>query len=456
MDLGGPQPSDGPSQIIGRSARLACSPCYASIIDLAIYWVCGEVVFRDEDCVSLGWCFWHRACYGCLFCGSKVLSLGVPLSELFEERRGERGHHRTKAREVEVIPVCSACSIGLEGEDVTQKSLDRVERSDGGLSRARWDMREGRVGQLRRAPASIRSVSRESFSLLRGGDGPQDGDEDRPVPLDSTIYVSMADPIGQPAFRPSPTKPIPAWMQPHRQDELSAGNSRQESRPLASIREAQAPTSTSESSTERTARSVTPVFHPKRRSQSPSLSRPAFNNGPLWDASQQRRNQSMSWVSNEPLKRPSSRLAARIEKSDATTSSGYVTPPETPVELVSRYKTPPPQLRRVQPMSPLAPVRAQRRPAVRRTPPPQSSEYLERYNPIRSPSPRPWARGPAVVALRRASRGGAGTMVSEETAGGTVATSINRRSFTADGADWSGEGGFKMKNPKAWKKLFGK
>lgn len=114
--------------------------------------MCGEIVFRDEDCVSLGWCFWHRACYGCLFCGSKVLSLGVPLSELFEER--EKGSQsKTNAREVEVIPICSACSIDLEPEDVIQKSLGRVEESDGGLSRARWDMRKGRAGQLRRAPA---------------------------------------------------------------------------------------------------------------------------------------------------------------------------------------------------------------------------------------------------------------------------------------------------------------
>ncbi|KAK1779268.1 hypothetical protein QBC45DRAFT_486040, partial [Copromyces sp. CBS 386.78] len=51
--------------------RPACPPCYRAIIDLSIYWVCGEVVFRGEECVSLGWCFWHRACYGCLLCGSK-------------------------------------------------------------------------------------------------------------------------------------------------------------------------------------------------------------------------------------------------------------------------------------------------------------------------------------------------------------------------------------------------
>ncbi len=34
-----------------------------------------------------------------------------------------------------------------------------------------------------------------------------------PVPLESAIYVSISDPLGEPAFKPSPTKPIPKWMQ---------------------------------------------------------------------------------------------------------------------------------------------------------------------------------------------------------------------------------------------------
>ncbi|KAK7970309.1 hypothetical protein PG988_009382 [Apiospora saccharicola] len=33
------------------------------------------------------------------------------------------------------------------------------------------------------------------------------------VPLDSTIYISILDPVGEPAFKPSSTKPIPKWMQ---------------------------------------------------------------------------------------------------------------------------------------------------------------------------------------------------------------------------------------------------
>ncbi len=34
-----------------------------------------------------------------------------------------------------------------------------------------------------------------------------------PAPLASAIYLSIADPLGQPAFKPSRTKPVPRWMQ---------------------------------------------------------------------------------------------------------------------------------------------------------------------------------------------------------------------------------------------------
>ncbi|GJC86590.1 hypothetical protein ColLi_09428 [Colletotrichum liriopes] len=121
-------------------------------------------------------------------------------------------------KEVDMPPLCAACYLGTEGEDVLQKGLKRVERADGGLSRARWDAGEARAGQLRRAPASIRSLSRDSSSLRQAGDGSHDGASGHLVkpPAESTIYVSINDPIGQPAFKPSPTKPIPVWMRPFR------------------------------------------------------------------------------------------------------------------------------------------------------------------------------------------------------------------------------------------------
>ena len=48
-------PSLGPPRVLGRTApRLACAACHAAVLDLAICWVCGELVFRGDECVSLG------------------------------------------------------------------------------------------------------------------------------------------------------------------------------------------------------------------------------------------------------------------------------------------------------------------------------------------------------------------------------------------------------------------
>lgn len=70
-------------------------------------------------------------------------------------------------KEVEVVPLCAACYVGTDGEDVVQKGLRRVERVDGGLGRARWGADETRAGQLRRAPAvSYLSVMKESMLTL--------------------------------------------------------------------------------------------------------------------------------------------------------------------------------------------------------------------------------------------------------------------------------------------------
>ncbi|GKT43939.1 uncharacterized protein ColSpa_04120 [Colletotrichum spaethianum] len=160
------QPSEDPPHALGPEARLTCSPCHAALIDLAICWVCGEIVYRGDEC-----CFWHRSYYGCLFCGSKLVYRGVPLLELFNDshdvdeegsttRRVAGTAGKGRMKEVDVPPLCAACYLGMEGEDVMQQGLKRVEKVDGGLSRARWDAGEARAGHLRRAPASFRGVAR--------------------------------------------------------------------------------------------------------------------------------------------------------------------------------------------------------------------------------------------------------------------------------------------------------
>ncbi|KXH30933.1 hypothetical protein CSAL01_05116 [Colletotrichum salicis] len=452
------QPSDGPSHVIGREARLSCSPCYAALIDLAICWVCGEIVYRGDDC---------------------LIYRGVSVLDLFDEDRDAGGDGRSMAgrvagtegkgnmKEVEAVPLCACCCVGTEGEDVVQKGLRRIERVDGGLGRARWGAGEGGAGQLRRAPASIRSLSPDSSSFRRIGDGSHD--ESRGYlatpPAESAIYVSINDPIGQPAFKPSPTKPIPVWMQPFRGIEQVT---REEPRgflashPLAGLSQTPA-ASLSGTPSMGSTNSLTPTIGPTTpvRSTSPPQTPPRSRS--IWTPSEIRRAPPLSWVSNEPLKRPSSRFASRLEKSDTTTSSGYVTPPETPSEQQTRYNTPPPppQLRRVRPQSPLVPARVPRRHAVLRTPPPQSSEYLERYNPIRSPSPRPRIIRPVMAAFSPPSRTRASLAVSKDTANateddGSSPTPVPNQSterLLSDGADSPGEAG-KKRNLQALRKLF--
>lgn len=233
----------GPPRILGRSVRIACESCYNTVLDLAICWVCGEVVYRGEECVSLGWCFWHRGCYGCLFCGSKRVANGPSLKELFEDAEvyvvmdpaqsntNKSPDSLTTAKEIDGIPMCANCMVGVEDdsqETVVQKAIRRVDRTDSGLSRQRWERAATAVN--RTDPGPLRSshgwrkgatggtnVPKELHSRKAGHGGITDIVNDAGscvVPLESTIYVNIRDPIGLPAFKPSPTKPIPQQMQP--------------------------------------------------------------------------------------------------------------------------------------------------------------------------------------------------------------------------------------------------
>merc|ERR1712225_136038 len=59
-------------KLLGSSARIVCKPCWRAVLDLSICWVCGECIVRGDEVVSLGWCFWHRGCFGCLLCGTRL------------------------------------------------------------------------------------------------------------------------------------------------------------------------------------------------------------------------------------------------------------------------------------------------------------------------------------------------------------------------------------------------
>ncbi|KAI1114836.1 hypothetical protein F5Y14DRAFT_461199 [Nemania sp. NC0429] len=171
--------SPGPPSVLGRrssSSRLACAPCLRAVLDLAVCWVCGEVVFRGDECVSLGWAFWHRACYGCLFCGARRVVTAPGVKELFEfgtcrddddedeeENGGGGGYNddmnfgrgggrgRGRAREILEIPMCVNCVVACEAEEkdgdgdgdgLVEKALARIDLADGGVSRLRREIRK--------------------------------------------------------------------------------------------------------------------------------------------------------------------------------------------------------------------------------------------------------------------------------------------------------------------------
>ncbi|KAJ9425587.1 hypothetical protein QL093DRAFT_1267437 [Fusarium oxysporum] len=135
----------GPPQIIGRTGRLACTTCHAALLSLAICWVCGELIYRGDECVSFGWCFWHRAYYGCLLYGSRSIHQGVSVHDLFQESGAEdRVKERCGGREVTEVPLCAACVVeievdGVKEDNVVKRGLRRVEKVDGGLTRKRWE-----------------------------------------------------------------------------------------------------------------------------------------------------------------------------------------------------------------------------------------------------------------------------------------------------------------------------
>jgi hypothetical protein len=118
-------------KLLGTSARIVCRACWRAVLDLSICWVCGEWIARGEEVVSLGWCFWHWGCFGCLICGMKM-GLGT-----MERRRGKEGVQLNR------IPLCVVCRVETSGQSkgqVLKRGLETVSRLDGGLGRERLEM----------------------------------------------------------------------------------------------------------------------------------------------------------------------------------------------------------------------------------------------------------------------------------------------------------------------------
>lgn len=136
-------------------------------------------------------------------CGDRRVVEGVKVADLFSEERDEDTIAGISyGREVDEIPLCARCVVEIGRERMDEEhlipmALGRVDRFDGGLSRRRWEARQ------RQEPSATAAAPDNMLQEEREGT--------RRTP--SPIYVSMHDPLGQPAFRRSPTKPIPKWMQ---------------------------------------------------------------------------------------------------------------------------------------------------------------------------------------------------------------------------------------------------
>lgn len=144
-----PQHPPSIPRVLGRSSRIVCLQCWRAVLDLSICWVCGECIVRGDDVVSLGWCFWHRGCFGCLLCGvrlgERVLMDCESESQKEVGEAGEDGYGGgRKGMELDKIPLCGWCetdtkSKGYGEKKVLERGLENVTKSDGGLTRCRLE-----------------------------------------------------------------------------------------------------------------------------------------------------------------------------------------------------------------------------------------------------------------------------------------------------------------------------
>jgi hypothetical protein len=243
-------------RLLGKD-RIVCCACYENVLDLSICWVCGEIIVRDEEVVSLGWCFWHLGCFGCLLCGfgleaRKFVDIGG--SDGMEVQGMSR-----KGWELERVPLCRVCEVETTGdsrEAVLERGVEVVSKSDGGLGRERLRRlgMKGRKSEIRvigMTRASEKAVGekqmkgeRNDHSDRKRRKGTEDGkgnsslaqiaqlrtfegrSVDGTVDFEASeeeepeIYLSIFDPIREPAFRPTRMKPMPRWMRllPHNRE----------------------------------------------------------------------------------------------------------------------------------------------------------------------------------------------------------------------------------------------
>ena len=359
---------------------------------------------------------------------------GATVAELFAEDHDEVGdavqygplatseyEDRGRAREISQVPLCAHCMVdvevdGLAEPDLVRKGLRRVDKADAGLTRRRWErlrsIKEVKkfsfscfvcwmlsVDRQQDSMATIKNLPRSTMDGTVSEDYKADTSKtderalDCEIPLDSTIYVSIMDPLGRPAFKPSPTKPLPEFMKgPRPKTYFEAVPV---SRPRSML-------STSSASTVCPSRALTPgVSTPRLSSQ--SNTKPVYHKHCREKSAhdkKSKRKHTHSLISYEPLKRPSSRLSNAFRRFEECSSS-YETSVELPSSSTSSQSVEqfsplsgksPQELKKPVDFSPERGHHRLTNPVIpSRTSTPaqhaaQSSEYLERYRPLVSPT----------------------------------------------------------------------
>ncbi|KAI1777588.1 hypothetical protein F4818DRAFT_318843 [Hypoxylon cercidicola] len=319
-------------------------------------------------------------------------------------------------------------------QGIVQNVLRRMDRIDGGIGRQRWEKGNGyvsrnSVGEIKRVPARKSTAvqtpkppsppkwlsqmrSHTSHTSRMAGDGALSSSDDENgdclVPLDSTIYVSILDPMGEPAFKPSPTKPIPSWMQwlPSQRNY----NKHEEVQPRSILDEHFPPRSgPSSTKPQPEPKMICPTTRPQVPPR-PTLRRISdylrVRDGPESSNMADSTIKALkgpSFVLDEPLQRPSS----VVNKSSSSSSRVAVEEPPTLPETLSPGSPSPYTPRKPSPLgrheekadgkdaswnahprppsSPLTEqVVAPFQRSLRRTPPAQSREFLNLYRPARA------------------------------------------------------------------------
>lgn len=259
---------------------------------------------------------------------------------------------RGKGREIDEIPLCAKCAEETEAEAMDEDrvvplALKRIDRYDGGLCRRRWEATHALNENPEWTPIP-RDDTSGSVETLRQSQGSQSKASSH-----GPIYVSIDDPIGKPAFRPSRTKPIPAWMQLLPSQRQSKDY---KSRPISVLdkyfnRQPQSPNSVETQSeglspSAPTERSPSPPRQAEEQSHTPELTGlPLPSAGPETGTARFQMSRPFTLISDEPVRRPSSRLTHHpkavhflpSEESSVGSALEKVKSPEESTEFLKTY-----------------------------------------------------------------------------------------------------------------------